>query len=73
MSRTNIVIDDALITSVMTRYRLRTKKDAVEFALRALVGNPLTREEALALEGTGWHADLSELRDRDRVEPFDTG
>ena len=68
MSRTNIDIDDALVTRVMKRYRLPTKKDAVDFALRALVANPMTREEALALEGTGWDADLSDLRDRDRIE-----
>ena len=68
MSRTNIDIDDALVTRVMKRYRLPTKKDAVDFALRALVANPMTREEALALEGAGWDADLSDLRGRDRIE-----
>ena len=68
MSRTNIDIDDALVTRVMKRYRLPTKKDAVDFALRALVANPMTREEALALQGTGWDADLSDLRGRDRIE-----
>ncbi len=68
MTRTNIDIDEALVTRVMKRYRLPTKKDAVDFALRALVGNPMTRDEALALQGTGWDADLSDLRDRDRIE-----
>jgi Arc/MetJ family transcription regulator len=70
MARTNIDIDDVLVARVMRRYRLSTKKDAVDFALRALVGNPMTREEALALEGTGWHADLRELRDGERIEPL---
>jgi Arc/MetJ family transcription regulator len=69
MSRTNIDLDDALVSKVMRRYRLPTKRDAVDFALRALVGNPMSREEALALEGSGWDGDLSDLRDRDRIEP----
>jgi Arc/MetJ family transcription regulator len=62
MSRTNIDIDDALVTTVMRRYGLRTKKDAVDFALRRLVGPVPTREELLALEGSGWDGDLDELR-----------
>jgi Arc/MetJ family transcription regulator len=69
MARTNIDIDDALVARVMRRYRLHTKKDAVDLALRALVGNPMTIEEVLALEGTGWHADLSDLRDREPIDP----
>jgi Arc/MetJ family transcription regulator len=69
MSRTNIDLGDALVSKVMRRYRLPTKRDAVDFALRALVGNPMSREEALALEGSGWDGDLSDLRDRDRIEP----
>jgi Arc/MetJ family transcription regulator len=68
MSRTNIDIDDALVTTVMRRYGLRTKKDAVDFALRRLVGPVPTREELLALEGSGWDGDLDELRS-DPVAP----
>ncbi len=70
MARTNIDIDDALIERVMRRYRLPTKKAAVDYALRTLVGDPMTREEALALEGTGWGCDLGGLRDSDTVEPW---
>jgi Arc/MetJ family transcription regulator len=54
MSRTNIDIDDELIKCVMQRYGLRTKREAVEFALRQIAPKPLTPEEFLALEGTGW-------------------
>jgi Arc/MetJ family transcription regulator len=57
VARTNIDIDGELIARVMARYRLSTKRDAVDFALRRLVGNPMTREEALAMEGKGWHGD----------------
>ena len=68
MTRTNIDIDDALIGRVMERYRLPTKKAAVDYALRALVGAAMSREEALHMEGTGWDGDLDELRDAEDVE-----
>jgi Arc/MetJ family transcription regulator len=62
MSRTNIDIDDELIERVMRRYRLPSKRAAVELALRRLAGEPMSRDEALAMEGTGWSGDLDELR-----------
>ena len=68
MSRTNIEIDDQLIERVIRRYRLPSRRAAVDFALRSLVGNPMDRDEALAMEGTGWRGDLKALRDRDHVE-----
>lgn len=62
MSRTNIEIDDELVERAMRRYRLPSKRAAVDLALRRLVGEPMSREEALAAEGTGWAGDLDELR-----------
>ena len=62
MSRTNIDIDDELIQRVMRRYRLPSKRAAVELALRRLAGEPMSRDEALAMEGAGWSGDLDELR-----------
>jgi Arc/MetJ family transcription regulator len=70
MSRTNIEIDDELIERVMRRYRLPSKRAAVDLALRRLAGNPMSREEALAMEGTGWDGDLDELREGDPVRPL---
>jgi Arc/MetJ family transcription regulator len=35
----------------MDRYGLRTKTEAVELALRHLAGQPMSREEALAMRG----------------------
>ena len=35
----------------MDRYGLRTKTDAVDLALRHLAGQPMTRDEALAMRG----------------------
>jgi Arc/MetJ family transcription regulator len=66
MGRTNIDIDDELVARVMRIYRLTTKRQAVDYALRRLVAEPLSRDEALAMEGSGWQGDLNAMR-RDRV------
>jgi len=50
-TRTNIEIEDTYLRIVMDRYRLRTKTEAVELALRHLAGQPMSREEALAMRG----------------------
>lgn len=62
MSRTNIDIDDELVGWVMHKYRLSTKREAVNFALHRLRHEPMTTEEALAMRGTGWYGDLDEMR-----------
>ena len=67
MARTNIEIDDVLVDRAMRLYRLRSKREAVDLALRRLVGEPMGREEALATEGTGWAGDLGEIRSPDQI------
>lgn len=67
MARTNIDIDNELIGRVMSLYRLRSKREAVDLALRRLAGEPMSREEALASEGTGWAGDLAEIRSREEI------
>ena len=63
MSRTNIDIPDDLVERAMQMYALETKREAVILALKQLVGgDPMTREELLAMEGTGFDIDLEELR-----------
>ena len=62
MSRTNVDIDDEACAEVMRRYRLPTKRDAVNFALRALAAEPLTVDEARRLRGSGWDGDLDRMR-----------
>ena len=62
MGRTNIDLDDRLVGEAMSRYGLRSKREAVDFALRRLLGEPLSTEDALALEGTGWEGDLDHMR-----------
>lgn len=62
MARTNIDIDEAACDTVMRRYRLRSKRDAVNFALRSLAAEPMSEAEALEMKGTGWVGDLDEMR-----------
>jgi Arc/MetJ family transcription regulator len=62
MGRTNIEIDDRLIGRAMRLYRLRSKREAVDLALRKLVGEPMSREEMLEAEGRGWAGDLAAIR-----------
>ena len=49
--RTNIEIEETYLRIVMDRYSLRTMTEAVELALRHLAGQPMSREEALAMRG----------------------
>lgn len=51
MARTNIDIDDDLLALIMRRYAVHTKTAAVDLALRALAGRPLTIAEALDRRG----------------------
>jgi len=67
MTRTNVEIDDVLVGRAMRLYRLRSKREAVDLALRRLVGEPMSREEALAAEGSGWAGDFGEIRSREEI------
>jgi Arc/MetJ family transcription regulator len=69
MARTNIDLDDDLVDEVMRRFGVATKKEAVDLALRRLVGTPLNREFLLGLEGVGWDGDLDSLR-RENPDAF---
>ena len=62
MSRTNIDIDDGVIGRVMKRYDLKTKREAVDFALRRLDVDEMSVDEMLAMEGSGWEGDLEAMR-----------
>lgn len=50
----------------MDRFHLTSKRDAVNFALRAVAGEPLGLEDARDLRGSGWDGDIEEMR-RTRV------
>lgn len=62
MARTNIDIDDEACRAVMDRYHLPTKREAVNFALRTVAGEPLDIDAARRLRGSGWDGDLDEMR-----------
>ena len=49
--RTNIEIDDDDVRVIMDRFGVHTKTEAVALALRHLAGQPMTREQALAMRG----------------------
>lgn len=58
MSRTNVNV----LARVQATYGLRTKREAVDYALRRLLVEAFTKEQALVAEGSGWGGDLDELR-----------
>ena len=62
MSRTNVNIDDEACAEIMRRYRLTSKREAINLALRALAAEPLDVDEAKQLRGSGWDGDLDEMR-----------
>ena len=61
--RTNIELEDVDVRAIMDRYGVRTKTEAVALALRHLAGQPMTRDEALAMRGANAIAEI----------PADTG
>lgn len=65
MARTNIVIDDNLIQAAMQISGTKTKKDAVEFALRKLVSKAALLESLQRVRGKlSWKGDLKSMRKR---------
>ena len=63
MARTNVVVDERLLERVMQLYGLRTKREAIDFALRrTLAESDDPHARALALEGSGWAGDLDAMR-----------
>lgn len=62
MSRTNINLDDALVTKGLKITGLRTKRELVDLALRELVRKE-DQKSILLLEGRfHWEGNLDEIR-----------
>jgi Arc/MetJ family transcription regulator len=61
--RTNIDIDDGLLTEAMSATGLATKKATVEEALRLLVLRHQRRNALADISGLGWEGDLSAMRE----------
>ena len=62
MSPVNIDIDDRACAEVIRRYRLETKQEAANFALRKLADEAALIVEARNLRGSGWDGDLNAMR-----------
>lgn len=73
MVRTNVVIDEELVQKAIAMYSLKSKRDAVDLALRRLVGEMDPWKGMLALEGKGWGWDGDE-HELDRMrDPLNEG
>jgi Arc/MetJ family transcription regulator len=59
--RTNVVIDERVMRKVMRIYGFRTKREAIDYALRRLAGARDPRD-MLDMVGAGWEGDLDEMR-----------
>jgi Arc/MetJ family transcription regulator len=60
--RTNIEIDDELLSQAMMAAGLSTKRATVEEGLRLLVRLRAQVEALADLKGLGWEGDLDEMR-----------
>lgn len=60
--RTNIEIDDELLSQAMTAAGLSTKRATVEEGLRLLVRVRAQVAALAELKGLGWEGDLDEMR-----------
>jgi Arc/MetJ family transcription regulator len=60
--RTNIEIDDELLSQAMTATGLTTKRATVEEGLRLLVRLRKQTKTLSALKGLGWEGNLDEMR-----------
>ena len=60
--RTNIEIDDAVITELMAELGVKTKREAVDFALRDTLRAKRQLKAIDRLRGTGWDGDLDDMR-----------
>lgn len=67
-SRTNIVLDEALVREAQELTLLKTKREVVDFALHELV-KQLRRRRLLEIRRKGlWEGDVDEIR-RGRFDP----
>ena len=62
--RTNIDIDDRLLSEAMEALGLTTKKATVEEALRRLIRQHRQRQALAEMAGLGWEGSVEALRQR---------
>ena len=63
--RIEVDVKEELLEAVRERYHLTSGRAAVEFALRRAAVRPMSKEEALAMQGVGWDGDLGAMRSGD--------
>ena len=63
-----IRLPEADLEAIRERYGLRDWPKAVKEAVWRQAIVPMTKEEALAMQGVGWDGDLDEMRDGSPVE-----
>ncbi len=61
--RTNIDIDDELLSQAMTAAGMSTKRATVEAGLRLLVRVRKQAKALAKLKGLGWEGDLAKMRE----------
>lgn len=61
--RTNIELDDRLVTEALRISKLKTKKEVINEALKRFVAS-LKRKQILSLRGEGtWEGNLNQMRE----------
>ncbi len=68
--RVEVDLKEELLEAVRERYHLPSQRAAVEFALRRAAVRPMSKEEALSMEGVGWDGDLGAMRSGDPGVPW---
>ena len=68
--RTNIEIDDELLSQAMAAAGLTTKRATVEEGLRLLVRLRKQTQALAELKGLGWYGDLDEMRQGRHSRPL---
>lgn len=63
--RVDVEVKEELVEAVRERYHLANRRAAIEFALRRLAVRPMSKKEALSMEGVGWDGDLGAMRSGD--------
>jgi Arc/MetJ family transcription regulator len=64
-TRVEVDVKEELLDAVRERYRLPNRRAAIEFALRRVAVQPMSKEEALAMQGVGWEGDVERTRSAD--------
>ena len=68
--RIEVDVKEELLEAVRERYHLTSRRATVEFALRRAAVRPMSKEEALGMEGAGWDGDLEAMRSGDPGVPW---